>query len=25
MTAADKVNSVNKRFGSLKKWFISIL
>jgi phospholipid transport system substrate-binding protein len=25
MTAADKVNSVNKRFGSLKKWLISIL
>jgi phospholipid transport system substrate-binding protein len=25
MTAANKVNSVNKRFGSLKKWFISIL
>jgi phospholipid transport system substrate-binding protein len=25
MTAADKVNSVNKRFGSLKKWSISIL
>nr|WP_297347043.1 ABC transporter substrate-binding protein [uncultured Glaciecola sp.] len=24
MTAAGKANSVNKRFGSLKKWFISI-
>ncbi|MFT4732224.1 MAG: phospholipid transport system substrate-binding protein [Gammaproteobacteria bacterium] len=25
MAAADKVNSVNKRFGRLQKWFISIL